>query len=98
MVQYQFELQALHRSCLWRAVSLIAVLLLGMFAMSSLEGWTFAKSFYWATVTVVTVGYGDLVPTSTASKSFTIFYALLGCAVVTLALTDFGTIYLQRII
>eukprot|EP01037_Dinobryon_pediforme_P022645 gene22645-23864_t len=65
------------------------MILFGMLVMSHLEGWSAPTGFYWATVTVMTVGYGDLVPSSWTSKWFTIFYALIGCGLVTLTLTEF---------
>lgn len=42
------------------------------------EGWEWQDSLYFCTVTLLTVGYGDYVPTSNMSKLFTICYILLG--------------------
>ncbi len=50
---------------------------------------SYGVSFYWATVTIMTVGYGDVTPTSVRGKVFTIFYCVIGCAFMAKVLTDF---------
>ncbi|MCK3654567.1 hypothetical protein A4G19_01920 [Pasteurellaceae bacterium Macca] len=42
------------------------------------EGWSWLDSFYFAVITISTVGYGDLSPHTVAGKLFTIFYILIG--------------------
>lgn len=50
-------------------VAVLVVYLLIMSAIvSSLEGWSFGDSVYFSTVTVSTIGYGDLVPTKNGTK------------------------------
>jgi len=51
----------------------VAYLALGA-CMGPFEGWTLAESVYFASVTVLTIGYGDLRPTTAAGKIFCIFY------------------------
>ena len=40
----------------------------------SVEDWTLVQSLYFSVVTLATVGYGDLTPTSDFSRIFTIIY------------------------
>lgn len=47
-----------------------------------------SDAFYWAVCTAMTVGYGDLVPTSETGKIFTIFYAIFGCGCMAKVFTD----------
>jgi voltage-gated potassium channel len=46
-----------------------------------LEGWSFLDSLYFSVVTLATVGYGDLHPTTDLAKLFTIGYILVGIGI-----------------
>lgn len=48
-------------------------------SMMYIEDWTAVESFYFAVITISTVGYGDFIPSSRAGKLFTVFYVLIGC-------------------
>ena len=64
----------------------VSYLLLGATAFWLLErdaqGWNWWDGCYFATVTLTTVGYGDLVPTTVGAKFFAVFYILLGLSLV----------------
>ena len=61
----------------------VAVLLtVGTIVYSVLEGWTLLDSLYFSVVTLATVGYGDLTPTTDLAKLFTIGYILTGIGIV----------------
>ena len=85
------ELKSLRRLCIMRVLASLAALFVGMMVICAMEGWSYIDGFYWATVTLVTVGFGDYQPSSASSKWFTIFYSLIGCTFLTLALSEFGT-------
>jgi potassium channel subfamily K len=55
------------------------------------EKWPIVDSIYFATVTFTTIGYGDLAPTSDASRLFTAFFALAGIAAFGIALGVLGS-------
>jgi hypothetical protein len=69
----------------YRILSAVAVLLLavGTVAYHFIEDWSWVDSFYFSSVAVATVGFGDLVPTTDFSKLFTVFYFFSGLAVIT---------------
>jgi len=60
----------------------IAQILLGTLVYMWLEGWTPIDALYFAEVTLATVGFGDLHPTTDAAKLFTIVYILFGLGVI----------------
>ena len=77
-------------------VMLTVLLAVGTFAFSHLEAWGPVDAFYFSAITLTTIGYGDLFPTTTLSKIFTVFYAILGVALVLYALGIIARWYVQR--
>eukprot|EP00966_Prymnesium_polylepis_P261220 6033652-Prymnesium_polylepis.1 len=77
-----------HRKIAWIVGIVTAYILLGVIVYTSIENWTPGGAFYFAVVTMTTVGYGDFVPSHTWSKVFTVFYMLAGVMVVFIQLGD----------
>ncbi len=46
------------------------------------EGWSLLDSFYFSSITLTTVGYGDLAPETAAGKLFTVFYIFTGIGLI----------------
>ena len=60
----------------------------GTVAYHFLEDWSWVDSLYFSVVAVTTVGFGDLSPSTDASKLFTVLYILLGITIVTTFLNN----------
>lgn len=73
----------------------VSLLLIGTIVYSRLEGWGFIDSVYFSTMTLTTIGYGDLHPTREITKVFTVFFALTGVAMMLYSLTVLGTHYIH---
>lgn len=66
--------------------------IVGGFALSALvfgavfyhftEGLKWIDAFYFSTITLATVGYGDIVPHTDLGKIFTTFYVLVGIGII----------------
>lgn len=69
----------------YRILTAAAVVLIatGTIVYHLIEEWSWVDSVYFSVVAVTTVGFGDLHPTTDASKLFTIFYILCGVAIIT---------------
>lgn len=55
-------------------VAAVLVLIVGTIAYHYIEGWSWIDSFYFSAVAGSTVGFGDLAPSTDASKLFTVLY------------------------
>ena len=56
----------------------IVLLAIGTIFYNQVEGWGVLDSLYFSVITLSTVGYGDLTPTTSAGKVFSIVYILFG--------------------
>jgi len=65
----------------------LTTLLVGTIFYHWAEGWSYLDSLYFCVVSLATVGYGDLTPTTPIAKLFTIAYLINGIAIL-LALFD----------
>ncbi len=76
----------------WRALMTVLAIAVGYvlvvaLIMFNIEPDTFVHFFhaiYWATVTLTTIGYGDVYPLTTLGQAFTIISAFVGVAIIAL--------------
>jgi peptidoglycan hydrolase CwlO-like protein len=62
-------------------ILIVLLLSIGTVYYSHAEGWSYVDSFYFSTMTLTTIGFGDLTPTGEASKIFTSLYAIFGIGI-----------------
>lgn len=60
----------------------LVILLIGTFFYHKIEGWRWLDSFYFSSMSLTTVGYGDFAPKTDIGKIFTIFYIFSGVGVI----------------
>jgi voltage-gated potassium channel Kch len=73
-----------------------ALVLTGTIFYWRFEDWTIIEALYFSVVTLTTVGYGDLHPTSAGTEIFTIFYILTGIGVFVALLASIAQQYITQ--
>ena len=71
-------------------------LLTGTIFYSLQEGWRLVDALYFSVVTLTIVGLGDLAPTTTTGKLFTVVYIFSGLGLIAGFITTIGTETLTR--
>jgi len=80
-----------------RIVALVFVVMaIGAIFYHLMEGWDWLDSFYFATITLTTIGFGDLHPTHDLSKVFTMFYAVGGISLMLYSLNAVAQYYVEK--
>lgn len=73
----------------------VVVLSLGALGICLLEGWRPIVGLYWAIVTLSTVGYGGVVPTTDGSRLFAALFMLAGVGCTGKLFSDFSALPLH---
>jgi voltage-gated potassium channel len=86
------------RGVIYSLILCAAILLLGGFGFWLLDPMveTLPDGLWLAFTTAATVGYGDLVPSTHASRMFSVLVVLLGLAVLSLATASLAAIFVEK--
>lgn len=68
--------------------AVVALLITATVVYKFAESWSWIDSFYFSAVTVTTVGFGDLAPTTDFTKLFTVFYVFAGISLIGVVLNE----------
>jgi voltage-gated potassium channel len=87
-----------------RAVRMVAFVALTLAAIAAVVEWavdpgigTFRDSLWWAVVTVTTVGYGDVVPTSSAGRVVAAVLMLAGVSAIPITTSLVVSVFVARL-
>ncbi len=78
------------RDVIFSMAALVLFLILGTFVYPVLEGWASLDACFFAFVTLTTVGYGDISPSSQEGRLFTVFFVSMGICIIGVALGVIG--------
>ncbi|MCI5050802.1 MAG: potassium channel family protein [Candidatus Pacebacteria bacterium] len=72
-------------------IALLFILFIGTFLFMWLEDWHFIDALYFATATLTTVGFGDVVPLTYTGKLFGVIYMWIGVTIALYSITYLGS-------
>lgn len=91
-----FELTTSQRTLMLQTIVFLTYLLVGALVFSTIEGWDFLDSVYWADVTLFTVGFGDISPQTRLGRGLIVPYALVGIISLGLVIGSIRSMMLDR--
>ena len=77
-------------------IALIGVILGGTVFFHFVEGWGWIDSYFFTVVTLSTVGYGELVPTTPLGRIGTTVFIFVGLGVFATAIHQFGQLHVKK--
>lgn len=74
----------------WKFILVVLYFGIGTFFYNKLEKWDIVDCLFFQVYSVTTVGYGSLSPSTRASRMFTVFFLIFGCAGVLIFCNEFA--------
>ena len=90
-------------ACMWHMIAILEIsfnnnILTWLHVYGQLNESTFSRyvySFYYSIVTIVTVGYGDIIPQNTTERIFSSLLILVGCGTFGYCISNLGSIFME---
>ncbi len=76
--------------------AVVVVLTIGTLVFHRLEHWSLLDALYFSVVTLATIGYGDLTPTTPIAKLFSILYIFVGVGILGVFISAVSHASMQR--
>jgi len=84
------------RTLMVQSLGFVIYIMSGTAVFSHVEGWLFTDAIYWGTVTLLTIGFGDMTPTTHTGRSLIIPFATSGIVMLGLVIGSIGALVLDR--
>ena len=91
-----FHLTSSQRTLMLQTMAFITYLLLGALVFSHIEGWMYLNAVYWANVTLLTVGLGDISPETKVGRGLLFPFAIGGVLIIGLVIGSIRSLILER--
>ncbi|KAI1455034.1 voltage-gated potassium channel [Annulohypoxylon moriforme] len=91
-----FDLTMSQRTLMLQTIVFLMYLLVGALIFSTIEGWNYLDSVYWADVTLFTVGFGEISPQTKLGRGLLVPYALIGVISLGLVIGSIRSMILDR--
>ncbi|KAK9371779.1 uncharacterized protein V1513DRAFT_386198 [Lipomyces chichibuensis] len=72
--------------------------LFSAFVFSKIEGWSYFIGFYFCATTLLTIGYGQFVPSLPGSKAFFVLWSLIAVPLMTMLIISMGDTVIAAIV
>ncbi|KAL2069586.1 hypothetical protein VTL71DRAFT_14265 [Oculimacula yallundae] len=92
----EFQLTMSQRTLMLQTISFLVYLLSGAALFSHVEGWSFLDAVYWADFTLLTVGIGDLAPSTNTGRGLLFPFAIGGIIILGLVIGSIRSLVLER--
>ncbi len=92
----EFKLTMSQRTLMLQTISFLVYLLVGSLIFSHIEGWYFLDALYWADFTLLTVGIGDIAPSTDLGRGLLFPYAIGGIIILGLVIGSIRSLVLER--
>lgn len=91
-----FHLTNNQRSLMLQSIIYMLYLLLGALVYAHVEGWKYLDALYWADITLLTDGLGDIAPVTHLGRSLLLPYAAGGILTLSLLISSIRSLMLER--